>query len=94
MRFILEMSQHWIPNSAKKKNKHVAAVAQRLKHLPTMQETWVQSPGWKIPWRRKWQPTPVFFLGESHGRRSLVGYSLWCCKESDTAEQLHFHYVD
>ena len=31
----------------------------------------------KIPWRRKWQPTPVFLPGESHGQRSLVGYSLW-----------------
>ena len=29
----------------------------------------------KIPWKRKWQPTPVFLLGESHGQRSLVGYS-------------------
>ena len=32
--------------------------------------------------RRKWQPTPVFLPGESHGRRSLVGYSPWSCKES------------
>ena len=31
----------------------------------------------KIPWRRKWQPTLVFLLGESHGQRSLVGYSPW-----------------
>ena len=31
----------------------------------------------KIPWRREWLPTPVFLLGESHGQRSLVGYSLW-----------------
>ena len=31
----------------------------------------------KIPWRRKWQPTPVFLPGESLGQRSLVGYSLW-----------------
>ena len=31
----------------------------------------------KIPWRRKWQPTPVFLPGESHGGRSLVGYSPW-----------------
>ena len=31
----------------------------------------------KIPWRRKWQPTPVFLPGESHGQRSLVGYSPW-----------------
>ena len=34
----------------------------------------------KIPWRRKWQPTPVFLPAESHGQRSLVGYSLWGCK--------------
>ena len=35
----------------------------------------------KIPWRRKWQPTPVFLPRESHGQRSLVGYSPWGCKE-------------
>ena len=36
-----------------------------------------QRPDWvrKIPWRRKWLPTPVFLPGESHGQRSLVGYS-------------------
>ena len=44
----------------------------------------------KIPWRRKWQPTPVFLPGESHGQRSLVGYSPWDRKESDTTERLHF----
>jgi len=38
----------------------------------------------KIPWRRKWQPTPVFLPGKSHGQRSLVGYSPWGRKESDT----------
>ena len=37
----------------------------------------------------KWQPTPVFLPGESHGQRSLVGYSPWGCKESDTTERLH-----
>ena len=47
----------------------------------------------KIPWRRKWQLTPVFLPGESHGWRSLVGYSPWGCKESDTTEQLHFHFL-
>ena len=41
-----------------------------------------------MPWRREWQPTPVFLPGESHGQRSLVGYSPWGCKESDTTEQL------
>ena len=39
----------------------------------------------KIPWRRKWQTTPVFLPGESHGQ-SLLGYSLWGHKESDTTE--------
>ena len=39
----------------------------------------------------KWQPTPVFLPGESHRRRSLVGYSPRGCKESDTTERLHFH---
>ena len=41
--------------------------------------------------RRKWQPTPVFLPGESHGQRSLVGYSPRGRKESDTTERLHFH---
>ena len=42
----------------------------------------------KIPWRRAWQPTPVFLPGESHGQRSLVGYSPQGRKESDTTERL------
>ena len=44
----------------------------------------------KIPWRRKWQRTPVLLPGESHGGRSLVGYSPWGCKELDMTERLHF----
>ena len=36
-------------------------------------------------------PLPVFLPREFHGQRSLVGYSPWSCKESDTTEQLHFH---
>ena len=50
--------------------------------------SWVR----KIPWRRKWQPTPVLLPGKFHGWRSLVGYSQWGCKESDTTEQFHFHF--
>ena len=42
----------------------------------------------KIPWRREWQPTPVFLPGEFHGQRSLEGYSPWGLKESDMTEQL------
>ena len=45
-------------------------------------DPWVQ----KIPWRRAWQLTPVFLLGESHGQRYLVGYSPWSHKESDITE--------
>ena len=37
----------------------------------------------KIPWRRAWQPTPVFLPGETHGQRNLVGYGPWGRKESD-----------
>ena len=44
----------------------------------------------KISWRREWQPTPVLLPGKSCGLRSLVGYSPWGRKESDTTEQLHF----
>ena len=40
----------------------------------------------KIPWRRKWQPTPVFLPGKSHGQRSLAGHSLWGCRALDTAK--------
>ena len=42
----------------------------------------------KIPWRREWQPALVFLPGESHGQRSLAGYSPWGHTESDTTEWL------
>ena len=42
-----------------------------------VQETWVYPWVRKIPWRRKWQPIPVFLPGKSHGERGLVGYSPW-----------------
>ena len=42
----------------------------------------------RIPWRRKWQPTPVFLPGKSHGQRSLAGYSPWGRTELDKTEQL------
>ena len=43
-------------------------------------------------WRRQWQPTPVLLPGNSHGQRSLVGCNPWGRKESDTSEQVHFHF--
>ena len=42
-------------------------------------DTWVR----RIPWRRKWQPTPVFLTGKLHGQRNLVGYSPWGHREWD-----------
>ena len=65
-------------------------MAQRLKCLPAMQDSWVLSLSREDPRRRKWQPTPVFLPGESHGGRTLVGYSPWGRKESDTTERFHF----
>ena len=47
-------------------------VAQMVKRLFTMWETWVPSLGKEVPWRRKWQPTPVLLPRKPHGRRSLV----------------------
>ena len=40
----------------------------------------------KIPWRKKWEPTPVFLPGESHGQGSLMSYDPRGCKESDKTE--------
>ena len=77
------------------------SACQRRSHRRCSFDIWVR----KIPWRRKWQPTPVFPPRESHGQKSLEGYSPWNCKESHTAEwtqtqhllyssyYLHFHYL-
>ena len=108
-------------------------VAQKVKRLPAMRETWVRFLGredplekemaihpstlaWKIPWSEEpdrlksmgsqrvgydWatslmtgQPTPVFLPGKSHGQRSLVAYSPWDGKESDTTEQLSSNSIE
>ena len=45
-----------------------------VKNLPAMQKTWVHFRFRKIPWRKKWQPTPVFLPGNFQGQSSLVGY--------------------
>ena len=58
-------------------------MAQLVKNLPAMWETWVQSPVGKIPWRRQRLPTPVFWPGEFHGL-----YSPWGRQELDTTEWL------
>ena len=60
-------------------------VAQTVKHLPTMQETWVRSLGWEDPLEKE-----VATHSSTCGWRSVVGYSPWVCKESDTTEWLHY----
>ena len=64
-----------------------------VKRLPVIQETWVRSLGQKIPWRRKWQPTPAFLPGKSRGQSSLIGYSKWGRKELDATRRLHFFTI-
>ena len=63
-------------------------MAQTVKNLPPMQETWFGPWVGKTLWRREWQLTPAFLPGEFHGQRNLAGYSPWGCKESDKNEQL------
>ena len=73
--------------------KEVTRASQMLKNPPAMPETWVQSPSWEDPWRRKWIHTPVSLPGEFHGQRSLAGYSPWGHKESDMTERLILHFT-
>ena len=67
--------------------------AQMVKRLSAMLETRFDPWVGKIPWRRKWQPTPVLLPGKSHEQRSLVGYSPWGRKESDTTERFYFTHL-
>ena len=60
--------------------KNLPAKAENIKRFRL--DRWVG----KTPWRRAWQPTPVFLPGEFHGQRSLAGYGPWGSKESDKTE--------
>ena len=69
-------------------------VGQRVKNRLAMQETGDMDSiprSREIPWKRKWQPTPVFLPKNSHEQRSLVGYSSKGQKESDMTEPLNTH---
>ena len=69
-------------------------VAQSVKKTICLQcrsprfNSWVR----EIPWRKKWQPTPIFLPGKPHGQRSLAGYSPWGHKESDTTQWLNHRH--
>ena len=59
-----------------------------VKNLPATQKNMGLIPGsGRFPWRRQWQPTPVFLTGETHGQRSPVGCSPWGRTESDMTER-------
>ena len=51
-----------------------------VKNLPASRSCGLDSWVGKIPWRRKWQPTPIFLPGEFHGQKTLAGYGPWSCK--------------
>ena len=62
------------------------SVVKNLPAMQEMQETWVQSLGWEDPLEEEMAAHSSILAGKSHGQRSLVGYSPWSCKESDTTE--------
>ena len=61
-------------------------VVQTIQNLPAVQETQVETLGWKQPWGREWKPTPVFSPGEFHGQKKLASLCSRGCKESDKTE--------
>ena len=61
-------------------------VAQTVKRLSTVRETWVRALGWEDPLEKEMAIHSSTVAWKSHGQRSLVCYSLWGCKESDTTE--------
>ena len=64
-------------------------VAQMVKRLSTVRETWVHSLGWEDPLEKEMAIHSSILPGKSHGQRSLEGYSPWGPKEPDTTERLH-----
>ena len=68
------------------------SACQCRRHKRCRFDPWVRN----IPWKRKWQPSPLFLPGKSHGQRSLVVYSLWCGKrvryDLATKQQQYWFY--
>ena len=62
--------------------------AQMVKNPPAIQVTHIQSLDWKDPLENEWLPTPTFLPGKFQGQKTLVDYSLWCCKGSDMTKRL------
>ena len=88
----------WSNLAAAATSNRASQVALVIKNLPASQCRRLERCGYnpwvrKIPWKRKWQPALVFLPGKSHRQRSLVGYSPWGCKESDTTEHTHTNWL-
>ena len=81
----LEVRGHVAGSHEEDKTLRASLMAQQVKNLPAMQKTWVQSLKKEAPWRRSWQPIPVFLPGEFHGQRSLVSTK---CKVAKSQTQL------
>ena len=80
--------KHKIDSQKSKRKKHkynirkeASLVSQTVKNLLQYRRPGFEPRVGKIPWRREWLPTPMFLPGESHGQRSLAGYSSWGCKD-------------
>ena len=78
---------------------NLSLVAQSVKISPAIAKDWLEHgkssfDPWvrKIPWRRRWQPPPVFLPGESRGQRSLVGYTVHGVAKLDTTEKLNHNH--
>ena len=87
MKFIVQLGSQ-ILSKYTDYNKWASLVAQMVKSLPAMQETWVQSLGWEDPQLRGGHGNPLQHscLENPHGQRSLAGFSPWGYKESDVTE--------
>ena len=68
-------------------------VVQMVKNLPAMQETQLRSLYWEDPLEKEMATHSILLPGKSHGRRSLVSYSLWGCKDSDTMSDFTFTFT-
>ena len=94
----IEKKRHYFANKGAFNQRYgfsirTSLVAKMVKHLSTMWETRVRSLDQEGPLEKEMaiHPLQYYCLEKSHGQRSLVGYSPWGCKESDTTERLHFH---
>ena len=98
-RILYQWSSCWAPYPGGNSDKEPSCQCSRLQGCRF--DPWLR----KIIWRKKWQATPVFLPGESHGQRSLVGYGLWCrrvrrnwaaecvCAYTYTHTHTHTHFI-